>query len=80
VEVLFLTEVGQSASLATSTTSSSLYKFTPINSHHTSTMAPRKAAKKGNVARSAATTAAAKFKRKRANTPAIAAADYTTVC
>jgi hypothetical protein len=51
-----------------------LYKFTPINSHHTSTMALRKAAKKGNVARSAATTAAAKFNSKRANTPAIAAA------
>jgi hypothetical protein len=73
VEVLFLKEVGWSASLATSTTSSSLYKFTPINSHHTSTMAPRKAAKKGNVARSAAATAVAKFNSKCANTPAVAA-------
>jgi hypothetical protein len=36
-------------------------------------MAPPKAAKKGNVARSAAATAAAKFNSKRANTPAVAA-------
>jgi hypothetical protein len=75
VEALFLSEVGQSASLATSTTSSSLYKFTPINSHHTSTMAPCKAAKKGKVARSAAATAPdVKFNSKRTNTPAVAAA------
>jgi hypothetical protein len=73
MEALFLPKVGRSASLATSTTSSSLYKFIPINSHHTSTMAPRKAAKKGNVARSAAATAAAKFNSKCANTPAVAA-------
>jgi hypothetical protein len=37
-------------------------------------MAPHKAAKKGNVARSAAATSAAKFNSKRANTPAVAAA------
>jgi hypothetical protein len=57
-----------SASLATHPTSHSLYKLTTINLHHTSTMAPPKSPKKGKLARSASTAAAAMKKAKRTAT------------
>jgi hypothetical protein len=58
-----------------------LYKFTPLNLYHTSTMAPHKPPKKGKLAGSASTAAAAKKKAKRtaaAVAPDAASAAATT--